>query len=203
MIAFPSQPLPKTSKGRADAARCASLPRDPPPRVRALGGHPRRCRRHSAGNDSWRGCGCSRPARSRSGSAGFWALADGGTWGASFTSELTPHFGVDGLTGLFLGTLGLIAFPALVFASAYLQPTGPGRTTGLLTAAFVLALAGVLCARDPLTFLVFWELMTLVPAAIILVGSSDRKGPPLGLRLHRDHPARQRRCLDLAASARA
>ncbi len=61
-----------------------------------------------------------------------------------------------------------------MFASAYLQPTGPGRATGLLTAAFVLALAGVLCARDPLTFLFFWELMTLVPAAIILVGGSDQ-----------------------------
>ncbi len=108
------------------------------------------------------------------GVAGFWALADGGTWGASFTSALTPQFGVDGLTGFFLGTLGLIAFPALVFASAYLQPTGPGRATGLLTAAFVLALAGVLCARDPLTFLLFWELMTLVPAAIILVGDSGQ-----------------------------
>jgi hydrogenase-4 component B len=106
------------------------------------------------------------------GVAGFWALADGGTWGASFTSELTPRVGVDGLTGLFLGTLGLIAFPALVFASGSLRPNGPGRATGFLTAAFVLALAGVLCARDPLTFLIFWELMTLVPAAIILVGDS-------------------------------
>jgi hydrogenase-4 component B len=108
------------------------------------------------------------------GVAGFWALADGGTWGASFTSELSPQFGVDGLTGFFLGTLGLVAFPALVFASAYLQPTAPGRVIGLLTAAFVLALAGVLCARDPLTFLLFWELMTLVPAAIILVGDAGQ-----------------------------
>ena len=106
------------------------------------------------------------------GVAGFWALAGAGTWGAAFTSTLTPHFGVDGLTGLFLGTLGLVAFPTLAFASAYLQPTGSGRATGLLTAAFTLALVGVLCARDVLTFLVFWELMTLVPAAIILAGSS-------------------------------
>ena len=36
-----------------------------------------------------------------------------------------------------------------------------------------LALALVLCARDPLTFLAGWELMTLVPAAIILVARSD------------------------------
>ena len=39
----------------------------------------------------------------------------------------------------------------------------------MLTAAFVLALALVLCARDPLTFLAGWELMTLLPAAVILV----------------------------------
>lgn len=104
------------------------------------------------------------------GVAGFWALGDGGTWGASFTSALTPHFGVDGLTGLFLGTLGLIAFPSLVFASAYVRQDGPGRVTGVLTGAFVLALVGVLCTRDALSFLLFWELMTLVPAAIILVG---------------------------------
>jgi hydrogenase-4 component B len=108
------------------------------------------------------------------GVAGFWALAEGGTWGASFTSLLTPHVGLDGLSGLFLGTLGLIAFPALAFASRYLQPTFRGRITGLLTAAFTLSLVGVLCARDALTFLVFWELMTLVPAAIILVGNSDQ-----------------------------
>ena len=38
---------------------------------------------------------------------------------------------------------------------------------------FVLTLAEVLCARDPLTFLAGWELMTLLPAALILVGRSD------------------------------
>ena len=31
------------------------------------------------------------------------------------------------------------------------------------------SLALVVCARDPLTFLVGWELMTLLPAAVILV----------------------------------
>ena len=32
--------------------------------------------------------------------------------------------------------------------------------------------SGCLCARDALSFLFFWELMTLVPAAIILVGTA-------------------------------
>jgi succinyl-CoA synthetase beta subunit len=73
------------------------------------------------------------------------------------------------LSGLFLGVLGLIAVPALVFSVRYLRPSASGRTVGALTAVFVLALALVLCARDPLTFLLGWETMTLVPAVVILV----------------------------------
>ena len=39
----------------------------------------------------------------------------------------------------------------------------------------MLVLAAVLCARDPLTFLAGWELMTLLPAAVILVArGADR-----------------------------
>jgi hydrogenase-4 component B len=107
--------------------------------------------------------------------AGFWALAAGDVLGAAFTSSLDPRFGVDGLSGMFLGTLGLIAAPALVFSVRYLEPTVRGRTVGGLTAAFVLSLAAVLCARDPLTFLSAWELMTLLPAVVILVArGSDR-----------------------------
>ena len=106
------------------------------------------------------------------GAAGLWALASGDTWGASFTSQLSPHAGIDGLTGVFLLTLALVACPALLFASSYVAPTTAGRVTGLLSSAFLLSLIGVLCARDPLSFLFFWELMTLVPAAIILVGSA-------------------------------
>ncbi len=104
------------------------------------------------------------------GVAGSWALVTDGTWGAPFTSNLTPQAGIDGLTGLFLGMLALVAVPALVFASAYLPATGAGRATAALGAVFILALVGVVCARDALSFLFFWELMTLVPAAIILVG---------------------------------
>ena len=43
----------------------------------------------------------------------------------------------------------------------------------MLTAAFLLALTGLLAARDVTTFLGFWELMTLVPAAAILVARRD------------------------------
>jgi hydrogenase-4 component B len=101
--------------------------------------------------------------------SGFWTLGTGTTAGEGFTSAFAPRFGVDGLSGLFLGTLGLIAVPALVFSLRYLQPTVRGRAIGALTAAFLVALAVVICARDPLTFLLGWESMTLLPAAVILV----------------------------------
>ena len=102
------------------------------------------------------------------GVAGLWALTSGDTWGASFASDLTPRAGIDGLTGVFLLTLALVACPALVFASSYVARTTVGGVTGILTAAFLLSLIGVLCARDALSFLFFWELITLVPAGIIL-----------------------------------
>ena len=102
-------------------------------------------------------------------------LATGSTLGQGFTSEFTPRFGVDGLSGLFLGALGLVAAAALVFSRGYLEADGRGRTVAVLTALLVLVLAGVFCARDPLTFLTGWELMTLMPAVVILVArDADR-----------------------------
>jgi hydrogenase-4 component B len=110
------------------------------------------------------------------GVAGFWSLAADVALGAAFTSAFDPQLGVDGLSGLFLGTLGLIAAPSLVFSIRYLEADVRGRTVAVLTAGFLLALAGVVCARDPLTFLVGWELMTLLPAAVILVArGGDRE----------------------------
>ncbi len=53
---------------------------------------------------------------------GFWALAAGDVLGAPFTSSFAPRLGVDGLSAFFLGTLGLIAAPALVYSIRYLQP---------------------------------------------------------------------------------
>ena len=101
--------------------------------------------------------------------AGFWACASGGTLGAPFTSGFTPRVGVDGLSGLFLGTLGLVAAPALLFSARYLGDRLRDRVTAGLTAAFVLSLALVVCARDPLTFLAGWEAMTLLSGSVILV----------------------------------
>jgi hydrogenase-4 component B len=101
--------------------------------------------------------------------AGFWALGSQSVLGDAFASSFTPRFGVDGLSGLFLGILGVIAAPSLVFSSRYLRSSMNGRAVGALMALFTLALALVLCARDPLMFLAGWESMTLVPAVVILV----------------------------------
>jgi hydrogenase-4 component B len=109
------------------------------------------------------------------GVAGFAVFVSDDSLGASFTSGLEPRLGVDQLSGFFLLVLGIVGTPALVFATRYLAPDAHGRVTAAFTGAFVLVLTLVLCARDPLTFLAGWELMTLVPAAIILVGRHDRE----------------------------
>jgi hydrogenase-4 component B len=108
--------------------------------------------------------------------AGFSAFGAQTALGDGFSSSFGPRLGVDGLSAFFLGVLGLIAAPALVFSVRYLRPSLRGRVIGALTSVFLLALALVLCARDPLTFLAGWEAMTLVPAIVILVSrSADRR----------------------------
>ncbi len=108
------------------------------------------------------------------GVAGLAVFVSGEELGASFTSEFEPQLGVDPTSGFFLFVLGVVGAPALWFATRYLVPDSVGRATAALTAAFLLVLALVLCARDPLLFLASWELMTLVPAAIILLRRHDR-----------------------------
>jgi hydrogenase-4 component B len=109
------------------------------------------------------------------GVAGFATLAAGSSAGAAFTSAFTPRLGVDGLTAFFVATLGVVAAPTLVYSASYLTSDGRGRAIGACIAAFVLVLVFVLCARDPMTFLLGWELMTLLPAIVILIahGASD------------------------------
>jgi hydrogenase-4 component B len=107
------------------------------------------------------------------GSAGAMALWSDTASGAAFTSGFAPRLGVDALSGVFLLALGLVAAPTLVYACGYLRSDRAGRAIATLTGAFLLALVLVLCARDVTTFLAGWELMTLAPAAIILVARDD------------------------------
>ena len=107
------------------------------------------------------------------GVVGFVALTDGVRVGSAFHSSVMPALGLDPLSGFFLAVLGLTAVPTLVFAPDYLPGSSGDRGVGPLTAGFLLALVGVLAARDVTTFLAFWELMTLLPAAAILVAKRD------------------------------
>jgi hydrogenase-4 component B len=109
------------------------------------------------------------------GAAGAVPLLGGADIGAGFRSTIAPALGIDALSGFFLVVLAVTAVPALVFAHPYLRAGAAPRVVGALTAAFLLALAGLLTARDVTTFLAFWELMTLVPAAAIL--ATRRDGP--------------------------
>ena len=107
--------------------------------------------------------------------AGFWILGSDATLGDPFTSEFHLRVGVDGLSGFFLGMLGLVAAASLVFSIRYLTPTAAGRAIAALMAAFLLAMVEVV-GRDPVTLLAGWELMTILPAAVILIARGTRIG---------------------------
>jgi hydrogenase-4 component B len=107
------------------------------------------------------------------GAAGAVVLIGGRSVGASFGNGLAPALGLDPLSGFFLVVLAISAVPALVFAGPYLDGSSAPRSVGSLTAAFLLALTGLLAARDVVTFLGFWELMTLIPAGAILAARRD------------------------------
>ena len=110
------------------------------------------------------------------GAAGAVCLLDGRTVGAGFTSELEPAVGVDPLSGLMLMMIALVAAPAATYAAVYLATAANARSLALLTGLFPLTLIGVVTARDATLFLGAWELMTLVPAAAILVAGGAHGG---------------------------
>jgi hydrogenase-4 component B len=103
------------------------------------------------------------------GAAGAVSLVSGEANGAPFREGASPALGLDPLSGLFLALLALTAVPTLIYARAYLH----SRAAGALCAVFLLGLTGVLAARDVTTFLAFWELMTIAPAAAMLVTRRD------------------------------
>lgn len=107
------------------------------------------------------------------GTAGAAVLFGAAPIGARFHSGFSPALGIDRLSGFFLLVLAVVAAPAPFYARDYLNDAPRARVTACLTGAFCLALVGLLTARDVTLFLGFWELMTLLPAMIILVGRQD------------------------------
>jgi hydrogenase-4 component B len=102
-------------------------------------------------------------------------VVSGDTVGAPFSGAVRPAFGLDPLSAFFLLVVALAALPALPLARDQLR-TGPhAGALAALTAAFLLALVCVVAARDVVTFLAGWELMTLLPASAIVVARRDRR----------------------------
>lgn len=98
------------------------------------------------------------------------------TLGDGFGSGLDPALGVDPLSGAFLAIVAVVAVPSALYAAGHLRGTAHARALAVLTGLFQIVLLGVLGARDVTTFLAFWELMTLVPAAAILVARDTATG---------------------------
>ena len=93
--------------------------------------------------------------------------------GGAFRSSVAPAFGLDALSAFFLIVLCVVALPALAYARDALAPGPATAALAALTGGFILAMAGLVAARDIATFLACWELMTLLPAAAILVARQD------------------------------
>lgn len=100
-------------------------------------------------------------------------LAEHASIGAGFSGAVGPAFGIDGLSAFFVAVVCATAVPALLFARDSLRESPHARPLASLSGIFLLAMIGVLTARDVTTFLAGWELMTLVPAGMILVTRRD------------------------------
>ena len=110
------------------------------------------------------------------GAAGAACLLADRRVGSGFENGFHPAVGIDPLSGAFLVVVAVVGAPAAVYAIGYLRESGHARDLAVLTGLFQLALIGVLVARDASLFLAFWELMTLVPAAAILISHGDPDG---------------------------
>lgn len=100
-------------------------------------------------------------------------LVDGGPVGAGFRSALSPALGLDRLSAFFVLVVAVAAVPALLYACDALRDAPHAGALAALTGAFLLSLLLVLAARDVVTFLAGWELMTLLPASAILLVRRD------------------------------
>jgi hydrogenase-4 component B len=109
------------------------------------------------------------------GVGGAWVFASGHAIGSGFRSDVHAALGLDGLSGFFLVLVAVVGAPATWFARDSLDTEWQGRSLGVATGVFLLALVGFVCARDVSTFLGFWELMTLVPAGAILLARQDEQ----------------------------
>jgi hydrogenase-4 component B len=99
-------------------------------------------------------------------------LVTGVDWSATFQGPLAwmqLTFRLDGLTAFFLFTLGLLASLVAIYALGY--ECHITRPVAIFQPLFLLSLTGLLAASDILSFLFFWELMSLTSYFLIVAGS--------------------------------
>lgn len=92
-------------------------------------------------------------------------------------SQFALGYRVDGLSAWFLIVLSALAIPIAIFSIGYFTPAHFHRRTGPIVAGFTLLIGVVemvFAAGDAITFLFFWELMTLLAAALVATDHEDR-----------------------------
>ncbi|MFN8124543.1 MAG: proton-conducting transporter membrane subunit [Thermoleophilia bacterium] len=107
------------------------------------------------------------------GAGGAWAAIGDEAAGHAFTSVISPAFGIDRFSGTMLALVAGVALPAALACISYLRHVARPGAVASLFGCFVLALAGVVTARDPSALLACWELMTLLPAVASLVADAS------------------------------
>lgn len=107
------------------------------------------------------------------GIAGAVVFAGHAPVGAGFGSGVHLAVGIDALSGFFLVLIAASAVPVLAYADGYVPGVPRRRAVAGLGGGFLLALVGVVCARDALGFLACWELMTILPATAVLLANPD------------------------------
>ena len=107
------------------------------------------------------------------GIAGAVAFFSGADAGSGFRAGIHPGLGIDPLSGFFLVVIALTAVPVLVYSVDYVPALPAARVVTALGGGFLVAMIGVVCARDVLGFLMCWELMTILPAACVLIVKSE------------------------------
>ncbi|HEY9871364.1 MAG TPA: proton-conducting transporter membrane subunit [Candidatus Obscuribacterales bacterium] len=91
---------------------------------------------------------------------------------------------VDSLACLFLGLLGAVGAAAAAFSPGYLAHLKDRINIGSYWAClflFMLAMAEVVLSANAVTFLVFWEVMSLSSVALVAADQANKKAPQAAL----------------------
>lgn len=110
-------------------------------------------------------------------SAALCAAGAAALWGPGLSVELWPlppghplRIGVDALSGLFLAITGLVCLPVSIYCAGYLRRSLGEHSLRAFTVLHLSLLAAIVCvliARDVLSFLLAWELMSIVSYLLV------------------------------------